>query len=125
MIRQVQLDEMKTRKLLEHAAKAAGYDTSHEWNEKRLHLNPPLAALCIPGVSTLWNPLEDNADAFSLAVKLKLSIRFGRRGVFIFDEEESDELAYSIFTECCDKSKLTRLAIVNAAAWLGGYRERQ
>lgn len=116
---------MKNRKLLECAAKAAGYDTSHECNEKRLHLNPPVVALWIPGVSTLWNPLDDNADAFSLAVKLKLSIRFGRRGVFIFDEEESDELAYSIFTECCDKEQMTRLAIVNAAAWLGGYRERK
>ena len=100
-MKKVQVNEMKNRKLLECAAKAAGYDTSHE-----------------------WNPLEDNADAFSLAVKLKLSIRFGRRGVFIFDEEESDELAYSIFTECCDKEQMTRFAIVNAAAWLGGYRER-
>lgn len=119
---------MKTRKLLECAAKAAGYDTSHECNEKRLHLNPPVVALWIPGVSTLCNPLEDNADAFGLAVKLNLSIRFKSGCVFVFKEdvygEEYGELAASVFTKGCDKSKLTRLAIVNAAAWLGGYRER-
>lgn len=105
MIRQVQLDEMKTRKLLEHAAKAAGYDTSHE-----------------------WNPLEDDGEALKLAIKLNLSIRFKSGCVFVFKEdvygEEYGELAASVFTKGCEKSKLTRLAIVNAAAWLGGYRER-
>lgn len=34
------------RELLELAAKAAGYTTSHPWNAERLTMNPPVDALC-------------------------------------------------------------------------------
>ena len=63
---------MTDRELLELAAKAAGYAISHRWNEERLLLNPPVIDLCIPGVSTGWNPLTDDGDALRLAVKLEL-----------------------------------------------------
>jgi hypothetical protein len=67
---------VKDRNLLEWAAKAAGYDTSHRWNAERMELNPPVIGLCISGAKgrMLWNPLEDDGDAFHLAVKLRLKI---------------------------------------------------
>lgn len=66
---------MEDRELLELAARAAGYDTSHPWNAERLLLNPPVDALCIDGVSTAWNPLTDDSDALRLAVNLNLAIK--------------------------------------------------
>lgn len=62
---------MTDRELLELAAKACGYDTSHPWNAERLTLDPPVFALCIDGVSTGWNPLSDDGHALRLAVKLQ------------------------------------------------------
>jgi hypothetical protein len=58
------------RELLELAAKACGFDTSHRWNAERLTLDPPVVALCIDGVSTGWNPLDDDGDALRLAISL-------------------------------------------------------
>lgn len=55
------------RELLELAAKAAGYATSHRWNAERLTLCPPVADLCINGVSTAWNPLESDAERYRCA----------------------------------------------------------
>lgn len=102
------------RELLELAAKAAGYDTSHQWNSERLMLEPPVAALCIPEVSTGWNPLDDDGDALRLAVKLKMSI----------DVEERTQHAWShiVWVAPCfeplidDPYAATRRAIVRAAA---------
>ena len=61
---------MTDRELLERAAHACGYDTSHRWNAERLTLDPPVDALCIDGVSTGWNPLEDDGQALRLAIAL-------------------------------------------------------
>src|SRR5690625_1134478 len=68
--------ENSDRELLELAAKAAGYDTSHQWNADRMEMDPPVASLCIPGVSTAWNPLEEDGDALRLAVRLGITISF-------------------------------------------------
>lgn len=65
---------MTDRELLEMAANAAGYDTSHHWNAERMSLKPPVIGLCIPNVGTLWNPLEDSGQALDLAVKLRIDI---------------------------------------------------
>jgi len=63
----------KDRELLELAAKALGYDTSHELNEKRLNWSPPVAGLHIPGVSFTWNPINLSNHALDMAVTLGLS----------------------------------------------------
>lgn len=65
---------MDDRELLELAAKGAGLDVTHPWNAERLGLSPPQVGLCIPGVSTCWNPLSDDGDALRLANRLRLSI---------------------------------------------------
>lgn len=61
---------MTDRELLELAAKAAGYGTSHSVNAERLLLDRPVASLWIRDDSglckTAWNPLLDNADASRL-----------------------------------------------------------
>lgn len=72
---------MKTdRELLELAAKAAGYTTTHKWNAKRMLLNPPVIALVVRYdgelVTTGWNPLTDDGDALRLAVKLEIDLSF-------------------------------------------------
>lgn len=61
---------MTDRDLLELAARACGYDTTHHWNAERLALDPPVDALCIAEVSTGWNPLEDDGQALRLAIAL-------------------------------------------------------
>ena len=74
------------RELLELAAKAAGIRTT-EGND-------------------YWNPLEDDGDAFRLAVKLGLKIK----GIEILIIEDDLE---------CDRLTATRRAIVLAAAGIG------
>jgi hypothetical protein len=70
---------MNDRELLELAAKASGLTTKHKWNAKRLEREPPIISLVTHRDDelhgTAWNPLEDDGDAFRLAVKLE--IRFG------------------------------------------------
>lgn len=69
---------MKDRELLELAAKAVGYDTSHSMNAERQLLTPPVDALLVRKdgklVTTGWNPLTDDGDALRLAVELNLSV---------------------------------------------------
>lgn len=69
---------MKDRELLELAASAVGYDISHSMNTERLMLTPSVDALLVRKdgklVTTGWNPLIDDGDAFRLAVALNLSV---------------------------------------------------
>lgn len=69
-------EEITDRELLELAAKAAGYDTGHRWNAERLLIDSPVIALCIPGVSTGWNPLDNDGDRYRLIRKLAINIDF-------------------------------------------------
>jgi len=62
--------------MLMWAAKAVGYDTSHHWNVSRMDLDPPIIDLCIPGVSTAWNPLIHEGERYRLARDLRMSIDF-------------------------------------------------
>ncbi|MDN4481850.1 hypothetical protein [Demequina muriae] len=112
------------RELLELAAKAAGYDTSHPMNRERMELDPPVPSLWIRyeggTFATGWNPLESDADAFRLAVKLNLS-------VLLYPGSHVDVVAENI-TEDADRFAAeglgsdpyasTRRAIVRAAAAL-------
>lgn len=105
---------MTDRELLEMAAKAVGYDTSHRWNRERMDFDPPVIALCIPGISTGWNPLDNDADALRLAAKLRISIDFNdccawSRGIFGLVQEFWGG----------DYPNCYRNAIVRAAAEIG------
>lgn len=65
--------------LLEMAAIALGYSTIHELPRERHEKDSPVAALAILKdgelVSSVWNPLEDDAQGFRLMVDLKLDVR--------------------------------------------------
>lgn len=57
---------MTDRELLERAAKAAGIELVWDWEfPNRVKRSGNLAA---------WNPLEDDGDAFRLAVKLFITV---------------------------------------------------
>ena len=116
---------MTDRELLELAAKAAGYDTSHRWNAERMSLKPPVIGLCIPNVGTLWNPLEDSGAALDLAVKLNLDIRHNpgtEQQLYVAASRSGCEGCYapvSCFEDEFEESErpaATRRAIVRAAA---------
>lgn len=104
---------MKTdRELLELAAKAAGYKVT--WNEHWdcfAHVvpinttNPPT----LSGLRHAWQPLEDDGDAFRLAIYLDL---FGTPVL-------SHCLSVLSFLHVYDKYALMRRAIVMAAAKIG------
>ena len=60
---------MTDRKLLELAAKAAGY--SFKWGKDWHDKGAPLVD------DKLWNPRHDNNDSFRLAARLKIQVSFG------------------------------------------------
>lgn len=113
---------MTDRELLELAAKAAGYDTSHSWNAERMVMPNPEVGLCIPDVSTCWNPLADDGDALRLAVRLGLeeifivTISGVHQSAVACDASDADGAEESFKG---DPYAATRLAIVRAAAEIG------
>lgn len=107
---------MTDRELLERAAKACGYDTSHHWNAERMKLEPPIAALVIHGVSTYWDPLNIDGHALRLSSLLAIDIlhRFvGGQRVEALAPGGGAKVEY-----CDTKTRpaATRRAIVRAAA---------
>lgn len=119
---------MTDRELIELAAKAAGYSTRHKWNAERLEMEPAVISLVIhdDGVlaHTAWNPLESDADAFRLAVKLRIDCEYaaGDEGPVI--------CKYWIYGPCelteeinGDPYAATRRAITRAAAEIGKAME--
>lgn len=113
------------RELLELAAKACGYDTSHVWNRLRLEMNPPIASLCIPGVGTAWNPLDNDGDSFRLVIKLGITVVVDKETGVIeahYGDWDPDTCCRPFVEEdTVQRSDLeaARLAIVRAAAELG------
>lgn len=69
------------------------------------------------GQPVYWNPLHFDDDALRLAVALRMQITIGVVGVGIRGFNCLDFEEY--FTPNCDKSALTRRAIVRAAAEIG------
>lgn len=63
-----------------------------------------------------WNPLEENSDAFELAVKLGLTINPYKRGVFV-SRNEAEPVIREEWGD--DDAETTRRAIVRAAAEIG------
>lgn len=104
------------RELLELAAKAAGYDTSHPWNSERLTLTPPVIALCIAGESTAWDPLTDDGHALRLAVKLNMDLGLNHPEACIKADIEDNWITEPWGS---DPYAATRRAIVRAAAEIG------
>lgn len=101
---------MKTDKeLLELAAKAA--DMGCEWHNE---------ADCMfwDGMPSMgyWNPLNDDGDAFRLAVKLNLAVDVSDTWVNIFYNNKVLMACPVIVSE---KLEITRRAIVRVAAAIG------
>lgn len=102
---------MTDRELLELAAKAGDYTLGHGEIGG-------IPYYCLGGVR--WNPLEDDADAFRLAVKLNLNV----------DLAYGDECVVRVFNETYffkestadDACAATRRAIVRAAAGMARYK---
>lgn len=110
---------MTDRELLELAAKACGYDTSHHWNAERLTLTPPVIGLCIKGGSTCWNPLQDDGDALRLASALSLHIEWRLDGRVAVSPQDQVEEIYCMESSREDRHEGVRRAIVRAAAAIG------
>lgn len=115
------------RELLEMAAKAAGFDTSHKWNRASMDMEHPVVAMVVRDaaeslVITGWNPLDNSGDALDLAVKLNLNIRFEYydAGIAVIVGgawDDAPEGVHEIFER--DGPRATRRAIVRAAADIG------
>jgi hypothetical protein len=107
---------MTDRELLEAAAKAAGIELG--WDARGAHE-------IIPGISgneAVWSPLDDDAQAFRLAVKLHLEIDIGvmLTGINGLLDNQKD-LASEIHGD--DPAAATRRAIVRAAASLSQEKQ--
>ena len=100
------MDAQEQRRLLELAAKAAGY----------VFLTN--GQVCSPGAGNFdWNPLTNDGDALRLAVQLKLNISLDCAGpISVSNVREGVSKAEDRGDDPCTA---TRLAIVRAAAAIG------
>ncbi len=109
--------------LLKNAARACGYEWNHGISRVREAQN--LIALWVYGVSTAWDPLNDNGHALGLAVKLRLDICHASGLVYVGRIRNGRWLAHKSNED--DAEAATRRAIVMAAAAVGismfGQRE--
>ena len=109
---------MTNRELLELAAKACG-ELTESWYGDTAYFS---------GVLRRWNPLEDDGDAFRLAVKLKISVSqdidLDGNGRVVVSCVFSDTLYGDFEYFNNDPYKATRRAIVRAAAEIGRLKEK-
>jgi hypothetical protein len=98
---------MTDRKLLELAAKAAGYRVIETRGHALLLADPPV----------LWNPLTDDGDALRLAVKLEIDVDFYLADVQA--RRDGFNPVFELFSEHNDRTAATRRAITRAAAEIG------
>ena len=114
---------MDDRQLLEDAAKAAGL-TVHAYRQReRDECGHGHVGLWIVNGSTCWNPLQDDAAALRLAVKLRLCIEHKEKHVVVWDGCIGTGLS-----PCEDDPEAaTRRAITRAAAemWRAQQEEKQ
>lgn len=103
---------MHDRELLELAAKACNYTIAAGPQAQRDESGHGDAGLWIRDVSTCWNPLKDDADAFRVAVNLQLPVHRYGAGVAV------NGRTY-IAAEGEDGRAATRRAITEAAAEIG------
>ena len=103
------------RRMLECAAKAAGYEPCR--------MNDDGDALLLRGVQEKWNPLTNDGDAFRLASELKLSIQFNGEDDTVPNAvniycSNGIHRSGAIYVDVCSD---LRRAITQTAARLGGY----
>lgn len=113
---------MTNREMLELAAKAVGREV---WFDHQ-------GRCCEMGYSVEWNPLTDDGDALRLASELNLSICYTIGGVNptwgtvlvgFSPWNITNPIATARFQTHEEKMGTTRLAIVRAAAEIGGSME--
>ena len=114
---------MTDRELLEFAAKAGA--VAIEWGivEGGKEIAPKSHAYCrdTVGIRWRWNPLEDDGDAFRLAMKLRMCVDAvqGADTVQYFHSGLAQVLHSEIDITADDYQAATRRAIVRAAAEIG------
>ena len=122
----LKVKQMTNRELLELAALAAGY--SFHWGEKHsvgdcvVDCTNLLFADDGGGDEFIWNPLEDDGDAFRLMVNLNLSVRCFETGPVV----DGCYISHGPERIKTNLAAATRLAIVKCAAEIGrGMKEQQ
>jgi hypothetical protein len=110
----IKKEREKKKELLEFSAKAAGYQVDKHRDDEKGG-----CYVWENGIIRYWNPIDNDADAFHLSVKLEISIFHHHHGIGWVDAR-----AYSQ-SICCkeligaDAYASTRLSIVRAAAAIG------
>ena len=116
---------MIVKELLELAAKAAGmkdmrYASPFVGMVKML--DPTRPETC-GSIGPDWNPLEDDGDAFRLAVELRITFRYNEtlRQAFAWRIGGVNRMEFQVNLEdCCgDEVRAVRYVIVRAAAEIG------
>ena len=110
-------DSQNNRRLLELAANASGWMPNNSWAWCANAGKNGAFCYRLNGEMIAWNPLDDNADAFSLAVKLRIEITYNEEHKcicrFWTNTEGFMAVAEQIGDDPC---AATRRAIVRAAA---------
>lgn len=103
------MDDRTDRKLLELAAKAAGYQ-----------YRPQNQVIVVGGIPSNWNPLTDDGDALRLAVKVGIRISYDFQNDLTECVYDIDGDFYDLTEPWSeDKFAATRRAVVRAAAEIG------
>lgn len=107
---------MDDRKLLELAAKAAGYELlPYTWNKGSGWDHEGFTLAGTNGNE--WDPLEDDGEALRLAIKLQLRIEHGKYSVYAGTSgDDGVNLAAEFTTSLIPRDRATRRAILRAAA---------
>lgn len=110
---------MTTKELLEKAAKAAGIEVFfNEFGFCQVSSNVPSAG------PRFWNPLENDGDAFRLAVKLRIGVEFIDDWPVLGDAVECLFQGKTVTYPLGDEpERMTRRAIVMSAAAIAEGRE--
>ena len=110
-------DSQNNRRLLELAASAPGWMPNNSWAWCANAGKNGAFCYRLNGEMIVWNPLDDNADAFNLAVKLRIEIAYNEEHKcvcrFWTNTKGFTAVAERITDDPC---AATRRAIVRAAA---------
>ena len=114
---------MTDRELLELAAKGAGYDFKWESVFGSFSEEVDPTVFDEEGFGQFWNPIDDDGDAFRLAVKLRIKSRYnealGQALAWRGGAVELDDNRANIEDFSGDECACARYAIVRAAAEIG------
>lgn len=107
---------MTDQELLTYAAKAAGI------SKDRINPLRPSTNIGLDDYKKPWNPLENDADAFQLMVKLNIEIEFSDCEVaatFYNKKRIDDRFLIEFFTSEDEKLKASKRIVTRAAAEIG------